>query len=303
MNVAQRLDRRMLLASLPTPLMPMPRLAAKIGFDFFWTKRDDLTDFAGTGNKLRKLEFLLQEALQQGARAVVTHGRLQSNHARATAVAAAKLGLRCIILYQAEKPAALSGNCALAALCGAELHFAPGTDMFAVNGRIRGFVQDCKSAGTSCYAIPEGGGDPVGALGFVAAAKEIAEQCEARSISPEVVLIGVGSAGSLAGLALGLRLFSPQIAVIGVSVGPPVESLGRRAAQIANGAARLLEVNERFTPADFVIYGGAAGDGYGLPSPASDALVSDCARLEGILLDPAYTAKVMLAAQKLSAHR
>jgi D-cysteine desulfhydrase family pyridoxal phosphate-dependent enzyme len=298
-----RLAQRIELASLPTRLQPLPRLGAALGLDDLWCKRDDLTDVAGGGNKLRKLEYFMAEARARGAGALVTYGRLQSNHARCTAAAAARCGLRCTIVYQGEAPERRAGNIALASLLGSEIRFTGGGDALAVHGFVRGVVRELEDSGVGAYAIPEGGGDAVGALGFVLAARELAEQCEQTGRWPDAVIIAAGSGGSLAGLGLGLRRWLPGTRLIGASVGPPAGVLARRTAQIANAAARLLHVDERFHPHDFTVLDEWVGAGYGTATAEGDAALLLAARTEGLLLDPVYTAKAAAALAALTARR
>jgi D-cysteine desulfhydrase len=278
-------------------------LGAALRLTDLWCKRDDLTDVAAGGNKLRKLEFLLADARSRGADAVVTYGKLQSNHARCTAAAAARCGLRCTIIYQEEEPKSWSGNLALAALLGAETRFIGSADAMATNAHVRRVVEEYAAAGLFAYPIPEGGGDAVGALGFVYAAAEIEVQCRSSSDGrpPDVIVIAAGSGGSLAGLALGLRRYLPETRLLAISVGPSSEAIAKRAAQIANAAARLAAWDQRFTPRDFSVLTDWVGDGYGLTTPPGEAALLLAARSEGLLLDPVYTSKAMAAVSTLAA--
>jgi 1-aminocyclopropane-1-carboxylate deaminase/D-cysteine desulfhydrase-like pyridoxal-dependent ACC family enzyme len=290
--VHARLQKKALLAFLPTPLQPVPRLGAALGAEDLWVKRDDLTDVAGGGNKLRKLEFFVQEARDRGASVLVTFGKLQSNHIRCTAAAAARAGMKCIAFYQDNEPTRRTGNTALAGMLGAELRFLGDVDALAANGAIRDLVREQERAGVRCFVIPEGGGDALGALGFVAAAFELRAQLGEQGRAPAAVVVGAGSGGSMAGLALGLRLWLPTTRLIAISVGPPAAALARRAAQIATGAARLLELDHRFTPADFDVRDEWVGEqGYGSATAGGDQAALTAARLEGLLLDPTYVAK------------
>lgn len=277
------------LAQLPTPLQRLDRLSEHLGHEI-WMKRDDLTGFAGGGNKVRKLEFLMAEAEELNATAVVTVGALQSNHARQTAAAAARLGLACTLVLAEAVPGRTEayengGNLTLDRLAGARIQRVPvGGDVPAA---IELAVSQLKTEGHTVYVVPLGGSTVTGAIGYALAAKEIETQVANARLSDATVFTGSGSAGTQAGLILGTDL-----PVIGISVSANEEELTSKVASIvANGSElpqfvaasdRKVRIDDRFV-----------GSGYGQPTEAMIEAVELVARLEGIYLDPVYTGKAM----------
>lgn len=279
---APRLD----LARLPTPVHPLPRLSAAVGAEL-WVKRDDLTGLGLSGNKVRKLELLLAEALARGATTVLTTGGIQSNHCRATAVAARQLGLRPVLLLRGEPPVAPDGNLLLDQLLGAELRWC---DAAAYRDRRDDLLQElaaeAAARGEVPYVIPEGGSNGLGAVGYALAAAELAAQ-EPRGF--DVIAVAVGSGGTLAGLAAGP---SPG-PVRGFAVCDDRDTFTRRAAAIADDGARLGLSRLPAPGAAWDVLDAYRGEAYGVASPEVWDTIARVARLEGLLLDPVYTGKAM----------
>jgi D-cysteine desulfhydrase len=266
------------LAQRPTPVHPLPRLSAELGVEVH-VKRDDLTGFALSGNKVRKLEYLLADALAHGATAVVTCGGIQSNHARATAIAARQLGLTPVLLLRGEPPAAPDGNLLLDVLLDAEIHWCTPEQYRHRRGELMAELADgLRARGFVPYVVPEGGSNALGALGYVDAANELRAQG-----SFDHVYVAVGSGGTLAGLAMaGLP------GVVGVAVCDDAAYFEARVQQIAAEAGVSLPDTWRVDELH-------RGPAYGVATPAIWADIRRVARLEGLLLDPCYTGKAMHA--------
>lgn len=280
----------------PTPLEFMPRLTRHLGGARLWIKRDDCTGMALGGNKARKLEFLLGEALQQGADHVVTVGALQSNHVRQTAAAAARCGLGCTVMLEHRHPDPdrdylNNGNMLLDVLLGARIVYRPGgTDMTAALADVG---EQLRRDGHRPYLIPSGGSNPVGTLGYVKVSRELLLQAEQRSFRPDHVVVASGSAGTQAGLIVGLAAESSAVPVQGFAVSQPAAVQHRRVSLLTAATAALIGQASAPSPDAVCVDDGYLGEGYSIPSTAMVEAVRLVARLEGILLDPVYTGKAM----------
>lgn len=286
---------RAALAHLPTPLEPLARFSAELGSTRVWVKRDDCTGLGLGGNKVRKLEFLIGEALENGADTVLTTGAVQSNHARQTAAAAARTGLRCELVLPSvvESPGASyerSGNRLLDDLLGAEVF--PTADVAGAGACIRERLAAAKSEGRVLVAIPPGGSSPTGTLGYVAAALELLDQLEARELDFDRILIAASTGGTAAGLAAGLALAGSSLPITCACVAYPQTETRAAVEQLfAQACAELGRPDEKL-PAS-VGFIDALGAGYGIPSAAGLEAIRRLARSEGLLLDPVYTGKAM----------
>jgi L-cysteate sulfo-lyase len=288
---------RIRLAHLPTPIEAMPNLSKHLGGPRLFIKRDDCTGLASGGNKTRKLEFLMAEALAQGADTVLTQGAVQSNHARQTAAAAAKLGLDCTLLLE-ERVTGFgeeyeeSGNVLLDRLFGAEIagRLPSGTDMAAA---LADLAETLRARGKRPYLIPGGGSNPVGALGYVNCALELLQQSFEAGLRLDHIVIATGSAGTQAGLVAGLHGANAGIPLTGISVRAPRERQEENVHRLAQATADLLGLAPPIPRGAVVAEDGYVGGGYGLPTPAMIEAVTLVARLEGTLLDPVYTGKGM----------
>ena len=293
MNLAKFARAR--FAHLPTPLEPAPRLSAELGIDL-WIKRDDCTGLAGGGNKTRKLEFLLGEALEQGADTLITQGAIQSNHVRQTAAAAASFGMACEIVLENRTGSTAtdylgSGNVLLDQLLGASIRVVPaGLDM---NAEMAVNAADVRARGGSPYIIPGGGSNAVGALGYVDCALELAAQANDQGLVIDRLVTATGSAGTQAGLVAGMAVSGADIPVLGIGVRAPKEKQESNVFNLAVETAALLGHPERVTREMVVADCDYVGAGYGLiDQGVADALML-AARTEGLLLDPVYTGKAM----------
>lgn len=289
---------RTTLAHLPTPLHPLPRLSKMLNGANIWIKRDDCTGLAGGGNKTRKLEFLLGEALAQGADAIITQGAVQSNHVRQTAAAAALCGLPCHGLLEdriasSEQNANENGNVLLDKLFQAELlRFPAGSDMHAeMEKYAAALVQQgrCKKP----YLIPGGGSNAVGALGYANAALELLQQANAQQLKIDAIIHATGSTGTQAGLAAGLCGLNANIPLLGISVRTARAAQEENVLALAQRTAELLRLHNAPTAADIVANSDYVGEGYGIPAASTLEAISLLATSEGILLDPVYSGKGM----------
>jgi len=299
---------RLCLAHLPTPLVQPRRLGASMGLDL-WVKRDDATSGAESGNKIRKLEFLLAEALEQSADTVITCGGLQSNHARATALCAAGLGLRTVLFLRTAAPeqgAPLEGNVLLDRLVGAEIRLIT-PEQYADRDRIMADAAAALAAeGRRAYVVPEGGSNGRGALGYVAAMAEVRQQLDggvAEGGGFDVIVHACGSGGTAAGVALGAGQYgvAREVRVMAVcDDAPTFEAIIRRIV----GEARAL-VPALGEAAPWIVDERARGPAYAVSTAEQRALMVKVARESGLILDPVYTGKAFagLAAMNLKGAR
>jgi D-cysteine desulfhydrase len=282
---------RLALARAPTPIEHLARLSAEVGADIF-VKRDDLTGVALSGNKIRKLEFLFAEALARGAKRVYTCGGIQSNHARATAVAAARLGLSSLLFLRVRDnpPTRAEGNVLLDLLAGAEI-----THITPREYRRADEIMDARAATEDppAYVIPEGGSNALGALGYARAVLEIIEQERELGITFDAVVHAVGSGGTSAGLILGRAAFGLQAEVFGVNVCDDAAYFKTRIAGILKAAAERYAPTLTFTEDDVMILDGHVGPGYAENLPEDFDVIRRLAQGEGLFLDPVYSGKAM----------
>jgi D-cysteine desulfhydrase len=292
--MSPRLPERLRLACAPTPIEPLPRLSQALGVELY-VKRDDLTGFAESGNKVRKLEFLAREALDQGADTLITVGALQSNCCRATAAVAARLGLRCVLGLRGERPPVADGNLLLARLFGAEAVFVPPGEVDQPDALFTRLAERVRAAGGRPYVIPESGSNELGMLGYAAAVEELQAQLAAGAPRFDSLVIAAWSGGSLAGLHLGQALFGLSARIWGVPVAFEAESIRDYVwTTVRKGASRFgFDVGlER----DAIgLLDGYQGSGRAETRPEELAIVHRTARDAGLLLEPVYTAKTFLA--------
>ncbi len=284
------------LAHLPTPLEDLPRLAEALEGPRLLVKRDDCTGLGLGGNKTRKLEFLMAEALARGADTVITTGGVQSNHVRQTAAAAARLGLACELVLTRVVPWGgpdyeLSGNIQLDRLFGARIHLHDGdTDRAAA---MENLAESLRRAGKMPYLIPTGGSNAVGALGYAAAAAELAAQAPQQGARISAVVHASSSGGTQAGLTAGFAALDPSVAVIGIDVDAHPAAVAAEVTRLAGEVWTRLGLPGAFAVEKVRVEGGYAGAAYGVPTEAMRAAVERSARLEGLLLDPVYSGKAM----------
>ena len=287
---------RLRFAHLPTPLEPMGNLSKALGGPRLWIKRDDCTGLSTGGNKTRKLEFLMADAVDRKADTVITQGATQSNHARQTAAIAAKLGMECHVLLEDRTGSndpnyVLSGNVLLDRLHGASVSKRPGgadmdAEMEVLAARLRG-------DGKRPYIIPGGGSNPIGALGYVNAALELLAQAVDQGLRIDCVVHATGSAGTQAGLVAGLAALNSGIPVLGIGVNAPQEKQEEKVFKLACETADRLGLSGAVKRQDVAANCDYVGAGYGVPTAGMVAAVKTVACAEGVLLDPVYSGKGM----------
>jgi len=280
----------------PTALEPMHRLTAALGGPQLWIKRDDCTGLATGGNKTRKLEYLVADAVQHGADTLITQGATQSNHARQTAAIAAKMGMECHIILEdrtgyRHADYQHSGNVFLDHLYGAHVSEVPGNT--AMDKAMEDLAAELRSKGRKTYIIPGGGSNALGALGYVTAALELADQAMNMGLNIDELVHATGSAGTQAGLVVGMEGARTQIPVLGIGVRAPRQAQEDKVFMLAQQTEELLGVNGSVSRDKVVANCDYIGDGYGIPTPGMMEAVTMLARLEGILLDPVYSGKGM----------
>ncbi|HYE52456.1 MAG TPA: D-cysteine desulfhydrase family protein [Azospirillaceae bacterium] len=286
---------RLTLAAWPTPIEPLERLSRELGGPRLYVKRDDCTGLGGGGNKIRKLEYLLADARARGCDALVTTGALQSNHARLTAAAAAKLGWPCSLVLTDSvdwrRPEyRRSGNRLIERLLGTRVEIVAGPD--ERDERVEAALAALRADGRWPYLIPLGGSDAVGTLGYAACAAELQGQMRELGLRFRALVTATGSGGTQAGLVLGSRLAGLDLEVVGISVNKPADRLRETVAALVAGASTLVGGDGQPDP-EIIVDDRHFQPGYGLPSEAMTEAVRLCAQLEGLLLDPVYSAKAM----------
>ena len=287
------------LATLPTPLQRARNLEAALGprCPRIYLKRDDLTGLAFGGNKARKLEYLLADALANDATVLVTEGAVQSNHARMTAAAAAIAGLRSVLVLDARHGSEIAGNLLLDHLLGADVRIVP--DKAARSALMVAIGDKLRAAGEHPYVIPTGGSVPIGASGYVAMVEELIAQLKSSGETASRLYFATGSMGTQAGLVVGARAFSAPFTIYGVAVEHPVPQLIAAGAALANATAALLGLGEEgegtFSALDITINGEFIGPDYGVATQEGLEAIRLLARTEAVFLDPVYTGKAMAA--------
>jgi L-cysteate sulfo-lyase len=306
------------LAFLPTPLQPLHRLSRQLGEEGeresaadsalaadgsgaagalgsrpdglvnLWIKRDDQTGLAGGGNKTRKLEFLIADALAQGADTIITAGAVQSNHCRQTAAAAAKAGLACHLVLGGQPPQEVNGNLLLDHLLGAILHWTTREQRLET---MAGLADDLQAAGKRPYPITYGGSDPVGATGYALAIEEIRDQCAQAHLKPDALVFASSSGGTQAGLLAGAWALGWDVPILGISVDEPEARLQAIVAGLATRTADHIGCPHMFQPCDVRVNAQYLGSGYAVMGALERETITRLARSEGIFLDPVYTAR------------
>ena len=276
---------RLNFAHLPTPIEALPRLSDALGGPRLFIKRDDLTGLALGGNKTRKLEFLVAEASDQGAKTLISGGALQSNHCRQTAAAAARFGFKCILVLTGEKPEKPSANLLLDELLGAEIvNVADRKDRDRI---LQETFDRAAKNGMAPYLVPYGGSNPTGALGYAFAMKELIEQ----NSRVDWIVFATSSGGTHAGLLLGQRVFGFKGKVLGISVDETEEWLTQQVSELASSTSEKLAKRIEFTPDDVLANANYCSAGYGVLTEQEREAIRLFATCEGLLLDPVYTGR------------
>jgi D-cysteine desulfhydrase family pyridoxal phosphate-dependent enzyme len=281
---------RIPLGHLPTPLEELPRLTRALGGPRLFIKRDDQTGLATGGNKTRKLEFAVADALDQDADTLITMGGVQSNHTRQTAAAAARCGLRCVVVLRGHEPAVWNGNLLLDHLLGAQVVFSGDRTREAVAEEV---ASQARAAGSRPYLIPVGASNAVGAAGFVAALEELDAQAKERALRVDRVVFASSSFGTQAGLCVGAKAVGFRGQLAAIAIDSRRDELQAGVAAIATATIRRLGWEMAFGPAEVVAYDSYLGGGYAVMGEPEREAISLVARSEGILLDPVYTGRAM----------
>lgn len=288
------------LATLPTPLEEAPGLSAALGGPRILVKREDLTGFALGGSKVRKLEMILGDALAQQADTLVVSGDLQSNLSRLVAAAAASLGLRAVLVLggEADESRKAQGNLLLDALAGAEIRYFTG-DFREGHERSLAVAEELRRAGRVPYVVPLGGSGPLGASGYLEAARELREQLAVAGVEAASLIVPVGSCGTMAGLLLGVKVLALRLRVVGMSVSRPEPYVRERVAALVSETAALLGIGVEVPADEVIVHDEWIGPGFGiLGDEARDALRFAAAR-GGLYLDPVYNAKAFAGLRAL----
>jgi D-cysteine desulfhydrase family pyridoxal phosphate-dependent enzyme len=278
------------LAALPTPIEELPGLTKALGGPRILVKRDDQTGLAGGGNKTRKLEFSLGEALRVGADCLVTVGGVQSNHCRQTAAAAARAGLGCVLVLRGEPPAERNGNLLLDDLLGAEVLFSGSRSREEVAAEA---VEARRAAGGRPFFIPVGASDEFGAPGYALAAWELAGQLSSSGLEPDRLVLASSSFGTQAGLCVGAKALGLKCAITAIAIDSSLAELQDGVAAIADATAARMGLDCRFSPREILGYDGYLGGGYAVLGEREKRAIELAASADGLLLDPVYTGRAM----------
>jgi D-cysteine desulfhydrase family pyridoxal phosphate-dependent enzyme len=272
------------LAHLPTPIETLNGLIRHFDGLQLLIKRDDLTGLGMGGNKTRKLEYLLADALKQGCKTLMSTGAVQSNHCRQVAAAAAKAGLECILVLAGDKPTERQGNLLLDYLSGAKTLFVKRADR---DQELQKAFEDAKNAGKKPYLIPYGGSSAIGAVGYLEAMRELKDQ----GYDPDWIIFASSSGGTHAGMALGARLFGMKAKVLGIGIDNLNLNFSATIANLANETSSQLSLDIRLNPADILLNEDYCQSGYGKLLHAEIEAIKLFASLDSILLDPVYTGR------------
>jgi D-cysteine desulfhydrase len=278
------------LGFLPTPLHLLPNLTKRLGGPQLWIKRDDQTGLATGGNKTRKLEFLLGDALEQDANLLMTVGAPQSNHARQTAAAAARAGLRSILVLRGAPQTDRTGNILIDDLIGAEVRWAGDR---SPHDLMKTIAEVMKSKGARPYLIPLGGSNDIGAVGYVTAMQELLDQASALNVKFDAMVFATSSGGTQAGLVVGARRSGYTGRILGISVDHRSSELIPKLVEIANATANRIDLETQFSESDFEVNDQYLGGGYAIMGTPERDAIRRAAQSEGLLIDPVYTGRAM----------
>ena len=282
------------LAHLPTPIHKLDKLTALLDGPEIYVKRDDLTGSGLSGNKVRKLEYLLADAIEENADTLITCGGIQSNHARATAIAAVQNGMRSVLVLRGEREVPYDGNVFLDKLVGADIRLVTG-EQYAL--RIEQIMEqvagELREQGRRPYIIPEGGSNPIGVWGYIRASGEIRDQLEQMNLQVDVIVCAVGSGGALAGLLLGGKLSDLGARMVGFNVCQTAQHFQGLIGRLVTETIEKYDLSVRIAPDEIILVDGYVGRGYALSRPEELELIRTVARGEGIFLDPVYTGKAI----------
>jgi len=277
-------------AHLPTPLEEMQRLSKHLGGPRLFIKRDDQTGLATGGNKTRKLEYLVADALAQGCDHLITTGGPQSNHCRQTAAAAAHMGLGCSVIFSGEEPDTITGNLLLNKLLGAHVYWAGDRPRPQVMAEV---AEEQRVLGHKPYIIPLGGSNVMGATGYVCAMNELVEQLQKQHINIDFIIVASSSGGTQAGMVLGAAVSGFNGQILGISIDHEAGSLKNQVAALATATSAHLNIPQLALADRIEVNDDYLGGGYAVVGETEREAIKMVAKLEGILLDPVYTGRAM----------
>lgn len=289
-----KIPGRIQLANLPTKIEKLERLSQKLAGPGIYIKRDDQTGAEISGNKIRKLEYSAKEAMDNGCDYLITCGGIQSNHCRATAAVAVKLGMKCCLVLRGSETAQPEGNLLIDRLLGADIRFITAEEYSDQRAEImEGIRQDMEQKGFKPYIIPEGASNGIGSFGYYTAMEEIIEQEKELNMSFDCIVLAVGSGGTYSGLWLANKLLNHPADIYGINVCDDAEYFKSRIQEILYQSMKYMNVSVKVSGEDINIIDGYIGSGYALSRPEELKFIHDLAKLEGIILDPVYTGKAM----------
>lgn len=289
-----KIPERISLANLPTRIEKLDRLSKALGGPEIYIKRDDQTGMELSGNKVRKLEYSVKEALDKGCDYLITCGGLQSNHCRATAAAAVKLGMKCCLVLRGAEGSEAVGNLLLDRLLGSEIRFVTAEQYGNQRAEImENIKQEMAGKGFKPYIIPEGASNGIGGFGYYTAMEEIIEQEKQLNVLFDCIVLAVGSGGTYSGLWLANKLHQHPAQVYGINVGGDAEYFKGRVEEILHESMEYMDVKVPVSRGEINIIDGYVGRGYALSRPVELSFIHNLSRLEGVILDPVYTGKAM----------
>lgn len=283
--------RRLQLAQLPTPLTPLRNFSQQLDGVRLWMKRDELTGTEVSGNKIRKLEFSIAEALEQGCDTLITCGGVQSNHCRSTAILGVRLGLKVHLILRGDKPQQPEGNLLLDYLSGASISYVPQRNWPGHQTLARTLQEEYAAAGNKAFFIPTGASDEIGLWGYIAACEELGQDFQRLQLKPDYIVTATGSGGTQGGLIVGTKLLDLPGKVVAFNVCDDANYFENKIRE--DVTLWMQRYNQRIDSENLEIttVEGYVGPGYGLAGPEVFATIADLAASEGIFLDPVYTGK------------
>jgi D-cysteine desulfhydrase len=282
---------RLSLARLPTPVTELQKFSQQLDGVRLWVKRDELTGTEVSGNKIRKLEFSIAEAMRQSCDTLITCGGLQSNHCRTTAILGVRLGLKVHLILRGEKPETADGNLLLDYLSGAEITYLPQRDWSQHQSLAKSIQQQYAEAGHKALFIPTGASDEIGLWGYIAACEELKQDFQSLQMEPDYIVLATGSGGTQGGLVVGAELFDMGSKVVAFNVCDDAAYFERKIKHdVSLWMQRYNQIID-LEKLEITTVEGYVGPGYGLAGPEVFSTISELAASEGIFLDPVYTAK------------
>ncbi|MDA1372157.1 MAG: D-cysteine desulfhydrase family protein [Proteobacteria bacterium] len=282
---------RLHLARLPTPITRLQRFPLTGSATQIWIKRDELTGTEVSGNKIRKLEFSLAEAQEQGCDTVITCGGLQSNHCRSTAILCTRLGLQVHLVLRGEKPEQPEGNLLMDYLSGAEITYVSQHDWHGHEELVKDLQQDYATAGSKAFYIPIGASDEIGLWGYIAACEELKQDFQSLDMTPDYIVTATGSGGTQGGLIVGIRVFEIPTKVLAFNVCDDAAYFDQKIRRDVTLWQQRYKTDFDVKKLAITTVEGYMGAGYGTASEAVFASIALLARTDGLFLDPVYTGK------------